>query len=134
MKKNISITSLGKVDLSEIELMEDIEVYINISELSDNLKKEVEKAVEAGKRLHEIEDEKYMSLWKQSWCKAGIKTVPQLHLVIPKEGGLQYDLTVYFEDLEDSDLSDSVVLKIDLFNHIAELKKLIIHLLIDKFF
>lgn len=134
MKKQVTVTNLGIVDLSNIELMESIEIYIGVADLSGDLKHQVEAAVENGKKLHEIEDEKYMNLWNQNWCKAGVKIMPQLHIVLPEEGGFKYDLTVFFEDLEDNDLSDSVVLNIDLSNHIAELKKLIMHILIDKFF
>ena len=106
MKKHATIANLGTVDFSKIELMDSMEIYIDIAELSDDLKAGVEKAVEKGKRLHEETDKRYMEVWGQSWSESGVKTIPQLHIILPIEGKIQYELSVYFCDLEDDDLAD----------------------------
>ena len=134
MKRQTNIESLGTMDFSNIELTNSIEIYINIADLSEDLKADVEKAIEREKKIHNTREKRYMDIWKQSWCKEGVKTTPQLHIILPEDGKIQYDLTVFFQDLLDEDLTDSAVLKIDLINHIAELKKLIIHVLIERFF
>lgn len=134
MKKHTRIANLGTVDFSKIELMDSYEIYIDIAELSADLKEEVEKAVEKEKKIHEETDKAYMEVWGQSWSKTGVKTIPQLHIILPMEGKIQYELSVYFFDLEDDDLADRVILQIDLSNHMAELRKMIFHAMVDRFF
>ncbi|WP_270816329.1 hypothetical protein [Hungatella effluvii] len=134
MKKHTRIANLGTVDFSKIELMDSYEIYIDIAELSVDLKEEVEKAVEKGKKIHEETDKAYMEIWGQNWSKTGVKTIPQLHIILPIEGKIQYELSVYYQDLEDDGLSDCVILEIDLTNHMLELRKIILHVLIDRFF
>lgn len=134
MRKQKKIANLGTVDLSQIELMDSYEFYIDIAELSADLKEEAEKAVEIGKKLHEETDKAYMEMWRQSWSEAGVKIMPQLHIIFPLDGKIQYELSVHYEDLEDDDLSDCVILEVDLSNHMTELRKIIFHVLIDRFF
>lgn len=74
-----------------------------------------------------------MELNNQKWCDAGVITTPQLHITLPNDGKIQYELYVFIEDLEDESLCTSVALEIDLLEHLAELKRIIFHALIDKF-
>lgn len=53
-----------------MELLDSLEMYIDIAELSADLKEEVEKAIEGRKRLHEVEDKAYMERFSQKWCDA----------------------------------------------------------------
>lgn len=136
MKKQVTIADLGVVSISDIEigLNSSFEIYIGITNLSAGLKERVEKAVEEGKRQYEIDEKDYMNIWKQSWCEAGVTIVPQLHIIFPEDGKFQYDLNIGFTDLEDEDITSSVKLGIDLSAHIEDIKKLVMHVLIDRFF
>lgn len=132
-KQTRKIANLGTIDFSKIELMDSIEMYINIAELSDDLKEEVEKAVEIGKLLFAKKRESYMNIRNYHWCKSGVKTTPQLHISLEADRKIQYELYVFFEDLENKDLCDSVSIEVDLSEHMQELKRIIFHVLVDKF-
>lgn len=132
-KQTRKIANLGTINLSKMELLDSLEIYIDIADLSADLKETVEKAVEDGKCLHEVEDKAYMERFSQKWCDAGVTTTPQLHITLPENGKIQYELYVFIQDLEDEDLCTSVALELDLSEHIAELKRIIFHVLVDKF-
>lgn len=132
-KQTRKIANLGTINLSKIELLDSLEMYIDIADLSVDLKEEVDKAVESGKRLHEVEDKAYMECFNQKWCDEGVITTPQLHIILPENGKIKYELYVFIQDLENEDICTSVALEIDLSEHIAELKRIIFHALIDKF-
>lgn len=127
------VTNLGTIDLSKIELMESVDMYIDISDLAEGLKKEVKKAVERGKRIYQEEREGYMKKRGQHWSNEGVYIFPQLHIVIPQDGKVKYDLSIYFQDFVDEDIADSIILEIDLSKHVSELKRAIFHVLVDKF-
>lgn len=131
-KQTRKVSNLGTIDLSKIELMESIEMYIDILDLSEDLKEEVEKAVETGKREYE-ENEKYMKRRGLHWSAEGVNILPQLHIVIPQDGKVEYNLAIYFEDIVDDDIADNITLEIDLSEYLSELKRAIFHALVDNF-
>ena len=136
MKKQVKIADLGVVSISDMEIGLDssFELYISITDLSDGLKERVIKAVEEGKRQYEVDEKDYMERWKQSWCEAGVTIEPPLHIIFPEDGKFQYNLDIRFTDLEDEDITSSVFLEIDLSTHIEDIKKLVMHAMIDRFF
>lgn len=132
-KQTRTIANLGTINFSKMELLDSLEMYIYIADLSADLKEEVEKAVESEKCVYEAENKDYMEHLGEKWCDAGVITTPQLHITLPENGKIQYELYVFIEDLEDDNLCTSVALEIDLSEHIAELKRIIFHALVDKF-
>lgn len=138
MKNKALKTNIGTVDFSTIELMGSMELYVDIADLPEDLKEEVKKAIEKSKveyikHWSEIFDE-CKQVYNEKWGKSGVKISPQLYIYLPESGKIEYELSVYFEDLENSNLADSARLKIDLSEYESKLKKLIITTLIDKFF
>lgn len=132
-KQTRTIANLGTINFSKMELLDSLEMYIDIADLSADLKEEIEKAVESEKRVYEAENKDYMEHLGEKWCDAGVTTTPQLHVTLPENGKIQYELYVFIVDLEDENLCTSVALEIDLSEHIAELKRIIFHALVDKF-
>lgn len=116
-----------------MELLDSLEMYIDIADLSADLKEEIEKAVESEKRVYETKNKDYMKHLGEKWCDAGVITTPQLHITLPENGKIQYELYVFIQDLEDENLCTSVALEIDLSEHILELKGVIIYALVNKF-
>lgn len=132
-KQTKTIANLGIINFSKMELLDSLEMYIDIADLSSDLKEEIEKAVESEKRVYETKNKDYMKHLGEKWCDAGVITTPQLHITLPVNGKIQYELWVFIEDLEDENICTSVALEIDLSEHIAELKRVIFHALEDKF-
>lgn len=138
MRGTTFTTNIGTVDFSKIELMGSMELYFDIADLPEDLSEKISKAVEESK----IEYIKYWAnvfqemerSYKEKWGESGVKIVPQLYVYLPEEGKFQYKLSVYYEDIEDSNLSDSVCFEIDITEHESRLKKFIISTLIDRFF
>ena len=130
--------NIGTVDFSKVELLGSIELYVDIAELPDEITDEVNKAIEESKveyikRNTELFEE-CGRVYAEKWGNSGVKTSPQLYIYLPENEKIQYGLSVYYEDLEDSNLMNSVNLEIDLSAYENELKKLIMLTLMDKFF
>lgn len=134
MMNKQTIASIGIFDFTKVSLMETAEVYVDISELSEDLKQDVNQAIEIRKESFfkdwKICAEKYG--WK--WSDTGVSISPQLHIVFDKDKKITYELAVFFQDKENDDLFDTVYIPIDTMEHQEELKQLIINIFINKFF
>ncbi len=138
MKGTTFTTNIGTVDFSKIELMGSMELYFDIADLPEDLSEKISKAIEESK-IQYIKHwanvfQEIKKPYKEKWGESGVKTVPQLYVYLPEEGKFEYKLSVYYEDIENSNLSDSVCFEIDITEHESRLKKFIISTLIDRFF
>ena len=133
MKKATMTTKIGTINLAELELMEDsLEVFIPITAVSDRLKAVIEENIQEAKEEHQ---KKFLDCRGMKWSDAGIAiTFQSLHITIGKEKEFIYQLCFDFEDKEDEVIWTGFRLDVDLSEHTAELKKLIVKAMIDKFF
>lgn len=134
MMNRQTIASIGTFDFSSVELMHAMELYVDIAELSEELTTEVNCAVDAGKEKFLTEWKKCVDLYGWRWSEKGVNLDPKLHIVMGTDGKIKYELSVFFQDVECPDLFDGINIAIDMVKHEAELKKLIIQSLIEKFF
>ena len=131
MKNKTMTMNIGTINLAEINLVEDsLEVFIPIITVSDNLKATVEEQTEKAKE----EFEKEFADKNLKWSKAGADiTYQSLHIVVENHvisSELCFDIT----DRENEFVETWFNLKVDLSEHMQELKKLILKTMIDKFF
>ena len=132
MKNRTMSTKIGKINLAEMELMTDcIEVFVPITVVSEKLKTTVEENVQRAKAEFQKEflDEKGLK-----WSNAGINLDYQNLHIIMKEKELFYELCFNFEDKENDLINTGFNLVVDLSEHTAELKKLILESLTNQFF
>lgn len=132
MKNRTMSTKIGKINLAEMELMTDcIEVFVPITVVSEKLKTTVEENVQRAKAEFQKEflDEKGLK-----WSNAGINLDYQSLHIIMKEKELSYELCFNFEDKENDLINTGFNLVVDLSEHTAELKKLILESLTNQFF
>ena len=131
MKNRTMSTKIGKINLAEMELMTDcIEVFVLITVVSEKLKTTVEENVQRAKAEFQKEflDEKGLK-----WSNAGINLDYQSLHIIMKEKELSYELCFNFEDKENDLINTGFNLVVDLSEHTAELKKLILESLTNQF-
>lgn len=134
MQKTQKISNIGTVDFTNVTLMDTMEIYVDISKLSDTLKNDVDNAISKGKIKFLNDYKKTADLYKWNWSDKGVATSPQLHIILRKDGNIEYELAIFYEDLENEDLCDSVYITIEEMEHEQELKKLILNAMINKFF
>lgn len=141
-KARTETTNIGVLELGNLTFNEDyIEVSIDICDISDCLKADVEKAIEARK----IESAKE---WEQVYNehpdwerrsrvfsdKPAVIDFTYLNIVLEADKPIKYSVVVGFHDVEDDHLEECASITVDLSEHTDELKKQIIKVLIDKFF
>lgn len=132
MKNRIMTTNIGRINLAELDLVEDsLEVFIPIVAVSENLKATIEENIQRAKAEHQKE---ILDCRGKKWSNAGIvMTYQSLHITV-KDKVFNYELCFDFEDKESSLIFTDFSLEVDLSEHTEELKKLVIKAMIDKFF
>lgn len=141
-KARTETTNIGILELDNLTFNEDyMEVSIDICDMSDCLKVEIEKAIEARKIESAKEWEQIYNEhpdWKR--CnrvfsdKTAVIDFTYLNIVLEAGKPIKYSVVVGFHDAEDDYLETDVSITVDLSEHTDELKKAIIKVLIDKFF
>ena len=108
---------------NKIEFMDDsIEIWVEIKETSDNLQSKIIQAVEEAK---ERTAENMQCLYNRGWKETVAKDLA-LHIIAKKNKPLETFISVYFEEVDNQDVFDSGNFAIDLSEHEAELKALIV--------
>ena len=141
-KARTETPNIGILELDNLTFNEDyMEVSIDICDMSDCLKVEIEKAIEARKIESAKEWEQIYNEhpdWKR--CnrvfsdKTAVIDFTYLNIVLEAGKPIKYSVVVGFHDAEDDYLETDVSITVDLSEHTDELKKAIIKVLIDKFF
>lgn len=134
-------TNIGELELGNLIFDDDyMEISIDICDMSDNLKEEVEKIIEVGKakysRKRELFNKEKGTCWNTNWSSKPV-VMDFLYLNIILKGGELKDCSIEigFSDAIDRDMNQwdcSIV--VDLSDYANELKKMVIKALIDKFF
>lgn len=108
---------------SKIEFIDDcIEVWVEITEVSDNLQSKIIQAIEEEK---ERTEENMQCLYNRGWKETVAKDLT-LHIIAKKNKPLETFISVYFEEVDNPDVFDSGNFAIDLSEHESELKALIV--------
>lgn len=108
---------------SKIEFIDDcIEVWVEITEVSDNLQSKIIQSIEEEK---ERTAENMQCLYNRGWKETVAKDLT-LHIIAKKNKLLETFISVYFEEVDNPDVFDSGNFAIDLSEHESELKALIV--------
>lgn len=140
MKKTIMKTNIGIINLAELDLTDDsLEVFIPINNdldnpfvsVSESLKATIEENIRKAKEEYQKE---FGNPHGKKWSDAGIiMDYQSIHIVIEKKT-FSYELCFDFIDAEDECIWTGFRLDVDLSEYTNELKRVIIKVLIDKFF
>ena len=95
-----------------------VTVATEVSLLVQLIFEPVEEAIEFGKEIFNEEYAQLMEKQNLHWSDKGVRVLPQLHISVSgfleKEQKFDYELIVFFEDRENTDLSMSVDIDVDL--------------------
>ncbi|MCM1009217.1 MAG: hypothetical protein NC485_15115 [Ruminococcus flavefaciens] len=144
-KARTETTNIGTLELGNLTFDEDyIQVSIDICNMSDNLKSEVIKAIDARKieSIKEWEDvysenpdlEKLIER-RICWSNApAVIDYTYLDIILEADKETSYSIEIVFHDSENDCLEERTSIAVDLSKYQNELKKMIIKVLVDKFF
>lgn len=141
-KARTETTNIGILELGNLTFGEDyMEVSIDICDMSDNLKAEVDKAIEKAKVEYtkereawnaERKDCKFATVWSD---KPVVMDFTYLRVVLEAGKPINYQICIGFHDAVDSYMEQwDCAITVDLSEYANELKKAIIKVLVDKFF
>lgn len=140
-KARTETTNIGILELGNLTFDEDyMEVSIDICDMSDNLKAEVDKAIEIAKvqytKEHEtLNAEKSFHLPTVWSDEPVIMDFSYLHVVLEADKPINYQICVGYHDAVDDYMECwDCAITVDLSEYADELKKAIIKVLVDKFF
>lgn len=131
MKKTMT-TNIGTINLAEMELMTDcMEVFIPITAVSENLKSAIKENI---KKAKEEWQNKCLNERGIHWSDAGVNLVYQdLHISMEVDH-ISYELCFNIEDKNDNSIETGFNFEVDLMEYSAELKKIILNAITEKFF
>lgn len=140
-KARTKTTNIGILELGNLTFDEDyMEVSIDICDMSDNLKAEVDKAIEIAK-VQYTEDRKADNKergtnWNTVWSdKPVIMDFTYLRVILETGKPIDYQICIGFHDAVDTYMEQwDCAITVDLSEYANELKKAIIKVLVDKFF
>lgn len=125
-------TNIGTINLAEMELMTDcMEVFIPITAVSENLKSAIKENI---KKAKEEWQNKCLNERGIHWSDAGVNLVYQdLHISMEVDH-ISYELCFNIEDKNDNSIETGFNFEVDLMEYSAELKKIILNAITEKFF
>lgn len=140
-KARTETTNIGILELGNLTFDEDyMEVSIDICDMSDNLKAEVDKAIEIAKVKYTENNEKMNAEYGYNlptvWSdKPVIMDFTYLRVVLKAGEPITYTICIGFEDADNRMMEQwDCAITVDLSEYANELKKAIIKVLVDKFF
>lgn len=134
-------TNIGILELGNLTFNEDcMEIFIDICNISDNLRAKVDKTVEIAKvkyaKKREADNKKYGTNWNTTWSDKPV-IMDFIYLSAGLEVGkpISYHICIGFHDATHKDMEQwDCAIAVDLSEYESELKKAIIKALVDKFF
>lgn len=140
-KTRTETTNIGVLELGNLTFDDDyMEVSIDICDMSDNLKEEVEKIIEAGKIKYseekEILNKEKGTHWNTVWSNEPVvMDFTYLRVILKAGEPIDYSIEVGFSDAIDRNMNQwNCSIAVDLSEYANELKKAVVKALIDKFF
>lgn len=141
-KARMETANIGVLELGNLTFNEDyMEVSIDICDMSEELKAEVDKAIEIEKVQYSKQWDEILSKHEEfkrfstKWSDKPV-VIDFNYLSVTLEAGkpIKYTINIGFHDAENDRLEPVASIDVDLSEYVGELKKAIIHVLIDKFF
>lgn len=141
-KARTETTNIGVLELGNLTFNDDyMEVSIDVCDMSDDLKSDIEKAIEA-RKIESVKEWEQVYNDHPDWerCsrvfsdKPAVIDFTYLNIVLEADKPIKYSIVVGFHDAEDDHLEECASITVDLSEHTNELKKAIIKVLLDKFF
>lgn len=132
---NIGTMELGNVTLDE----DNIGVFVDICDMSDSLKAEVDKAVEIEKikytekirSMNEKRGYNFSALWSS---KPPVIDDTYLWIFLKGGGEIECSIEVAFHDADNELMDECASITVDLSENMNELKKAVIKVMLDRFF
>lgn len=130
-KVRTETTNMGVLELDNLTFNEDyMEVSIDICDISDNLKADIEKTIEA-RKIESAKEWEQVYIEHPDWerCSRVFSDKPAvidfIYLNIVLEAGkpIKYSIVVGFHDAEDDHLEEDASITVDLSEYTDELKK-----------
>lgn len=132
MKNRVMTTSIGTINIDEMEIMTDcIEVFIPVVAVSENLKATISENIRKAKEEYQKE---FLDCRGLKWSDAEVFIENQNLHIVSDGNKFTYELCCDFSDAENDLFETGFGIKMDLSEHTEELKKLIVKAMIDKFF
>ena len=136
MRNRTMKTNIGTINLADLTLGDETFcIFIPIVEVSEDLKATIEENIQKAKDEWQAE---CLDEVGKKWSDKGINVVTQdLRITVGERKGkkvFECDLSYTFEDAGNELIWHGFNIEVDLSEHIAELKKLIVKAMIDKFF
>lgn len=141
-KARTETTNIGILELDNLTFNEDyMEVSIDICDISDNLKADIEKAIEA-RKIESAKEWEQVYIEHPDWerrsrvfsDKPAVIDFIYLNIVLEAGKPIKYSIVVGFHDAEDDHLEAGVSITVDLSEYTDELKKAIVKVLLERFF
>jgi len=140
-KTRTETTNIGVLELGNLTFNEDyMQVSIDICDMSDNLKVDIDKAIEIAKVQYtqkmEALNKQHGTNWNTAWSDKPV-VMDFTYLLVTLEAGrpIDYQICVGFHDAVDDQMEQwDCDITVDLSEYADELKKAIIKVLVDKFF
>lgn len=140
-KTRTKTTNIGVLELGNLTFDDDyMEVSIDICDMPDHLKKEVEKLIEAGKikysKEKEILNKEKGTHWNTVWSNEPVvMDFTYLRVILKAGEPIDYSIEAGFSDAIDRNMNQwNCSIAVDLSEYANELKKAVVKALIDKFF
>lgn len=142
-KTRTETTDIGILELGNLTFDEDyMEVSIDICDMSDSMKAEVDKAIEIAKVKYTEERTRLIEEYNIHLSKRGtvwsdksvVMDFAYLHVVLEVGKPIDYQICIGFHDAVDTYMEQECSITVDLSEYANELKKAIIKVLVDKFF
>lgn len=139
-KARTETTNIGTLELGNITFEEDnICVLVDICDMSDSLKEEVNRAVEIEKikytEKNRSANAKHGSNLFTVWSEKPV-VIDDTYLCIFLKGGREIvcNIEVIFHDADNNMMDEGASIAVDLSEYMNELKKAVIKSLLDRFF
>lgn len=136
MEGTTKIENLGTVNFTQTDILGSIEMYIDVVDLPEDLTVKINKAVDESKATYiQYHESIYKELGKEyseQWGASGVVVKPQLHVCLSEDARVQYELSIYYEDIDNPELSNSVSIDIDLGEYKSQIKELFIRKLLSE--
>lgn len=139
-KARTETTNIGTLELGNVTFDEDnICTLVDIWDMSDSLKAEIDKAVEIEKvkytEKNRSTNEKYGHNSPVEWSdKPPVIDDTYLWIFLKGGGEIECSIQIAFHDADNEMMDECASITVDLSEHMNELKKAVIKVMLDRFF
>lgn len=133
-------SNIGVLELGNLTFDDYMEISIDICDMSDDLKEEVKRIIEAGKvdyvKKMEAFNKEYGTHWNTVWSNEPVvMDFTYLRIILKAGEPTDYSIEIGFSDAIDKEMNQwDCSISVDLSKYTKDLKKAVIKVLIDKFF